>query len=174
VVIGFIDESSPQTTSNTVRLWSFFKPEKIKNTKTYKVNSFGFYSINGFNVIDFKDNSKIEDFQEFLLKLRQRNGEKKITAILDNFSTHRSKRVINYANSLNIDLVFLPPYSPDLNPIEFIWKSIKRILSTSFIGSLEHMRYIVAKAFYDFSKSISFAKNWIIKFLNDKYKKLYV
>ncbi|MGC8565383.1 MAG: transposase, partial [Thermoplasmata archaeon] len=111
---------------------------------------------------------------EFLLEIRQRNGEKKITAILDNFSTHRSKRVINYANSLNIDLVFLPPYSPDLNPIEFIWKSIKRILSTSFIGSLAHMRYIVAKAFYDFSKSISFAKNWIIKFLNDKYKKLCV
>jgi putative transposase len=82
-----------------VILWSFFKPEKIKNTKTYKVYSFGFYTINGFNVIDFKDTSKIEDFQEFLFKIRERNVEKKITAILDNFSTHRSKRVINYANS---------------------------------------------------------------------------
>jgi len=157
-----------------VRLWSFSKPEKIKNTKRFKVNSFGFYSINGFNVIDFKDSSKIEDFQEFLLKIRERNGEKKIIAILDNFSTHRSKMVINYAKSLNIDLIFLPAYSPDLNPIEFIWKSIKRILSTSFIESLEHMRYIVEKSFYEYSKSISFAKNWILKFLDNKYKKLCV
>lgn len=65
MVIGFIDESSPQTTSNTVRLWSFSKPEKIKNTRPYKVNSFGFYSINGINVIDFKDHSKVEDFRIF-------------------------------------------------------------------------------------------------------------
>jgi transposase len=111
------------------------------------VNSFGFYSINGRSVIDFKDNSKIEDFKEFLLKIRKINGEKKIAEILDNFSTHRSKSVINYAISLNIDLIFLSPYSPDLNQIEFIWESIKRISSTSFIGSLEHMRYIIAKSF---------------------------
>ena len=84
------------------------------------MNSFCFYSINGFNVIDFKDGPKIEDFQEFLLKIRKRNGEKKITAILHNFSTKKSKMVINYVNSLNIDLIFLPAYSPDLNSIEFI------------------------------------------------------
>lgn len=93
---------------------------------------------------------------------------------MDNFSTHRSKKTVEFANSLNIDLIFLPPYSPDLNPIEFIWKSIKRVLSTSLIGSLEHMRYIVAKAFYDFSKSLSYAKSWILKFLDYKYKMLCV
>jgi len=173
-VIGFIDESSPQTTSNTVRVWSFLKPEKFKNTERFKVNSFGFYSINGINVIDFKDQSKIKDFQDFLLEIRKRNGDKKIIAILDNFTTHRSKKTIEFANSLNIDLVFLPPYSPDLNPIEYIWKSIKRIISTSFIGSLEHMKFIIAKSFYEFSKSLTFAKNWILKFLGYKYKKLCV
>jgi len=59
-----------------VRLWSFFKPEKVKNTKTYKVNSFGFYSINGRSIINFKDNSKVEDFQEFLLKTRKRKEDR--------------------------------------------------------------------------------------------------
>jgi transposase len=33
------------------------------------------------------------------------------------------------ARSLGIRLLYLPLYSPDLNPIEFIWKSIKRIAS---------------------------------------------
>ncbi|MGC9193511.1 MAG: transposase, partial [Thermoplasmata archaeon] len=61
---------------------------------------------NGVNVIDFKDHSKVEDFQDFLLKIRENNGDKRIIAILDNFSTHRSKSVVDYANSLNIDLIF--------------------------------------------------------------------
>ncbi|MFQ6063540.1 MAG: transposase [Methanosarcinales archaeon] len=36
---------------------------------------------------------------------------------------------IKKAKELGIYLIFLPPYSPDLNPIEYIWKSIKRMLS---------------------------------------------
>jgi len=33
------------------------------------------------------------------------------------------------AEKMNIVLVYLPPYSPDLNPIEFVWKGVKRIVS---------------------------------------------
>ena len=43
---------------------------------------------------------------------------------------------------LGMYLVYLPPYSPDLNPIEFIWKSIKRRFSR-------------------LAASLSFAKSWI-------------
>ena len=57
-VIGFLDETSPQTTSNTVRMWSFSKPIKYKKTDNYKANAFGFYSINGRSTIDFMDQSK--------------------------------------------------------------------------------------------------------------------
>jgi hypothetical protein len=53
-VIGFFDESSPQTTSNTVRLWSFRKPTIYKNTTKLRANSFGFYALNGNSVINFK------------------------------------------------------------------------------------------------------------------------
>jgi putative transposase len=34
--------------------------------------------------------------------------------------------VTKEAERLRIELVFLPPYSPDLNPIEYVWKSIKK------------------------------------------------
>ncbi|MDR6223032.1 hypothetical protein J2750_001494 [Methanococcoides alaskense] len=68
--MGFLDESSPQTTANTQRLWSFNKPKISKNTTRIKVNAFGFYSINGNSVIDFKEHSKKEDVCEFLKDIK--------------------------------------------------------------------------------------------------------
>ena len=52
-IIGFLDESAPQTTANTVRLWSFSKPEIIKDTSKYRANTFGFYAINGNSLVNF-------------------------------------------------------------------------------------------------------------------------
>jgi len=36
------------------------------------------------------------------------------------------------AERLGIEIVFLPPYSLELNPIEYIWRSTKRVISTTF------------------------------------------
>lgn len=129
VVIGFLDEASPQTTANTQRLWSFGKPTLCKNTTKIRANTFGFYAINGNSVIDFKDYSNKESVCDFLVKIRKKNPNGRIVIILDNFSSHRAKDTIQCANDLGIELTFLPPYSPDLNPIEFIWMSIKRFIS---------------------------------------------
>ncbi|MCL0041449.1 transposase, partial [Dehalococcoidia bacterium] len=63
----------------------------------------------------------------------------------------------------------LPPYSPDLNPIEYIWKSIKRIISTMFIRHIDEMRNIIKEAFYRLSQKLSFAAQWIDKFLSPCY-----
>ena len=40
------------------------------------------------------------------------------------------------AERLGIELVFLPPYSLELNPIEYIWKSIKKVISTTFVQNV--------------------------------------
>ena len=53
--IGFLDETSLQTTSNTVRIWSFSKPIKYKKTDNYRADAFFFYSIIGRSAIDFMD-----------------------------------------------------------------------------------------------------------------------
>jgi len=78
-----MDESSPQTKANTQRLWAFKKSLMIKNTDYIKANAFAFYSINGNNVIDFKDNSKAESICEFLEKIVENNKKKSILLILD-------------------------------------------------------------------------------------------
>lgn len=142
-----MDESSPQTTANTVRLWSFSKPVMIKNMTKIRANSFGFYALNGNSVIDFKEHSTKEDVCDFLSTIKNSNMSKRIIVILDNFRSHRAKDTSNFALKHNIDLVYLPPYSPDLNPIEFIWKSIKRVISCNFIMDINHMKNMIAEAF---------------------------
>ena len=163
-VIGFFDEASPQTTSNTVKRWSFGRPEIWKNTTKLKANTFGFYALNGVSVVDFLPHSKKEDICCFLRSIREANQVSRIILIMDNFRSHKARATMVQADCLNIELVFLPPYSPDLNPIEFIWKSVKRVISDKFVKSLEDMRMIVSRSFLDCSSKLSFARSWIAKF----------
>lgn len=53
-IIGFLDESSPQTTGSTVGAWSFCKPVIVKNTERIKANTFGFYALNGVSFANFQ------------------------------------------------------------------------------------------------------------------------
>jgi len=60
--------------------------------------------------------------------------------IWDNARAHLSRLVRRIVHRLDIVLVFLPPYSPDLNPIEFIWKNIKKELSSRIFTKKEEVR----------------------------------
>jgi hypothetical protein len=69
-IIGFLDESSPRTTANTVRLWSFGKPVMIKNTSMYRANTFGFDAYNGKSVVNKSGDSKQESIIDFLDRIK--------------------------------------------------------------------------------------------------------
>lgn len=45
--------------------------------------------------------------------------------IIDNARFHKSKKIIELIESAGCKIIFLPPYSPDLNPIEHHWAAIK-------------------------------------------------
>ncbi|GAB6163107.1 IS630-like element ISDra3 family transposase [Desulfothermus naphthae] len=166
IAIGFIDETSPQNTANTVRVWSFEKTRIIKNTTKFKTNTIGFYAIKGESVKSFLEDSKGLSIAKFLEKIREVNKKyKAIVAIIDNFSSHKSKVVREKASELDIYLVYLPPYSPELNPIEYIWKSIKRVLSLVFVKDIKEMEEVISEAWNRLCKKLSFAKSWIEKFL---------
>ena len=65
--------------------------------------------------------------------------EKPIVIVLDNYTPHRNSIFKKACKLLNIILVRLPPYSPQLNPIEQVWKSIKRITYTTFVETKEEL-----------------------------------
>ena len=169
IAIGFIDESSPQNTANTVKVWSFGKAKSIKNTGKFKSNTIGFYAIEGRSIKSFLENSKAESIAKFLEEVRKANKDyRAIVAVIDNFPSHKSKIVKEKAKELDIYFVYLPPYSPDLNPIEYIWKSIKRVISLTFLKNLEEIKNVIEKAWNEFSQKLSYAKSWIEKFLKGK------
>ena len=64
-----------------------------------------------------------EIFQAFLDTLAKEHppGNKRVCLVLDNASWHRTQRL----NWHHIQKVFLPPYSPDMNPIERLWQYLK-------------------------------------------------
>jgi transposase len=62
----------------------------------------------------------------FLKQLRSTYGALAITIFLDNARYQRCKLVMEVAKSLNITLMFLPSYSPNLNLIERFWKFVKK------------------------------------------------
>ncbi len=49
-----------------------------------------------------------------------------ITLVMDNARYQRCPLVVEKARNLNIELLFLPPYSPNLNLIERLWKFVKK------------------------------------------------
>jgi len=143
----------------------------VKRVATYvKAKVVGFYCINGES-LSFLRKIKLKNLY-FLRKIREANPEKRIVVILDNFRTHHAKKVREEAEKLNISLVYLPPYSPDLNLIENVWKSVKREVSEKSPLNKEELKKTIAKAFKKLTESISFAKRWIEKFLGDKFKML--
>jgi transposase len=56
--------------------------------------------------------------------------------ILDNASYHKSEQLLKLFHKHKITLLFLPPYSPDLNPIENLWGTIKQHLRSYYDYSL--------------------------------------
>ena len=77
----------------------------------------------GRTVIDDYESINSENIVRFLCKLRESYPlAHKLHLILDGAGYHRSDLVKDAAFVLNIELHYLPPYSPHLNPIERLWK----------------------------------------------------
>lgn len=165
VLVGFFDECSPQSSANTVRVWSFGKAKIIKDTTKYRANTLGFYAPCGRSVVGFRENSKKESICSFLQEVKANNPNEKILLVLDNFSSHKATATRAKADELGIALTFLPPYSPDLNPIEEIWRGVKRGVSTAFFRSTDEFVAIIEKSYNQLSTQLSFAKGWLIKFI---------
>lgn len=93
-----------------------------------RVNICGAISINSLDVIARSfDTVNKESICEILRAIRYKNpNEEKIYLVLDGAAYNKAFKVKKLAKNLNIRILYLPPYSPNLNPIERLWKFMKK------------------------------------------------
>jgi len=63
---------------------------------------------------------------ELLAKIAKRYCDRPVSIVLDNARYQKCQMVQDFAKSLNIELLYLPSYSPNLNLIERMWKFVKK------------------------------------------------
>jgi len=97
-----------------------------------------------------------ESFKIFLQTLlRSRKRGKKVLVILDNARYHHARDLKSWLkkNRCHIELLFLPPYSPELNPIERVWKLTRRLCThNQYFETLGALVSVVGKQFRFWSK----------------------
>jgi transposase len=74
------------------------------------------------------DAAAFEEFIEQLLPLCGRWPEPKSVLVMDNASIHNSERIKQMCDAAGVKIVKLPPYSPDLNPIEEFFAELKAFI----------------------------------------------
>lgn len=105
---------------------------KFKNTYLFGA----FSPITGDSLLLELPYCNTDMFQYFLEQLSEQKPEELKFIILDNGAFHKAKRLIIPDN---IILIFLPPYSPELNPAELVWKYIKSFIVNKTFKTLQDL-----------------------------------
>jgi len=66
--------------------------------------------------------------------------------IMDNLSPHKSVETLSLIQQLGAEVLFLPAYSPDLNPIEKMWSKLKEFLRSAEARSRPSLIEAIASA----------------------------
>jgi transposase len=85
--------------------------------------------------------------------------------VLDNLSSHKMKGVLDPVYKKGVSVVFLPQYSPDLNPIELMWSKLKAVLRKLKARTHEELQTALQQALNTIT--LIDIKNW---FTHDGYK----
>jgi transposase len=91
--------------------------------------------------------------------------EKRIVMVLDNHSANLSNLSKDVAKFLNIKLIYLPPYSPKLNPIEQVWRTMKKKISSIDFETIENLLAKVKYYYSIYVEEKTFTDKWINKFI---------
>lgn len=78
--------------------------------------------------------------------------------VMDNLTPHKAPAVAAMIEAAGAELWFLPPYSPDLNPIELMWSKVKELLRAAKARTQQELWDAVAVALSKVSADD--AKNW--------------
>lgn len=125
-VIYFADSTHPQHQTRLAYGWiakGIRKAEKMTACQK-RVNLIGAINLDGHHIeykkVDWVNGEYLKGFLNQLIAANP--AAKKIHLFLDNAGYNKSKEIKDFVKNTVINLHYLPPYSPNLNPIERLWK----------------------------------------------------
>lgn len=140
----FFDEARFGTHSKLGHGWF---PTGLRTTKKVKLGFKNFYVYSAVNVISGVDFSlilpKVDTIcmNKFLKHMSLFLGDSEAILVMDGAAWHKSK---NLQLPENIEILYLPPYSPELNPVEKLWQQMKAcIIKNKIYDSLEELENAV-------------------------------
>jgi transposase len=170
--ILFMDSTHPTMATKIVCGWikkGVDKPIAQTASRT-RVNVMGAIQLNTMNVVSSRpDYVNGKTTVSFFDQLKAAYPDSpKIHIILDQSGYHRSQLVKDAAIKKNIELHYLPPYSPNLNPIERLWKVMnEEVRNNVFFSSTKDFRNAISNFFDDRLSKIAWSLRWRI---NDNFQ----
>lgn len=70
-------------------------------------------------------------FHTYVAKVLVPTLRKGNIVVMDNLSSHKMAAIVSMIEAAGAEVLYLPPYSPDLNPIEPMWSKVKTLLRTA-------------------------------------------
>lgn len=126
--IYFADAVHPEHQSQAVSGWIKKGEEKTIQTtgKQLRLHFAGAIDLSEMNIIAQEYTTIDSDaMTDFLIHLRRSSKASNIHLIVDNGRAHKNRQVEAAAARLGITIHYLPAYSPNLNPIERLWKVLR-------------------------------------------------
>jgi transposase len=152
-----MDEVHFQQHGSRCRMWV---PPEIRDPVCHhaptrkSISYFGAVRIRDGKLVTSKPEGRFdaETCWRFLRHLRRvaRRRRRKVVVIVDNAKYHHAKLHLDWRRAQRRDfvLLFLPPYSPQLNPIERVWKLLRRLwLHNRYFPTLAELIEIVDAQF---------------------------
>lgn len=112
------------------------------------VTMIGAVSLKGFIAsLTFPGGTDSLAFQTYVTKVLVPNLWQGACVVMDNFSSHKVAGIEEAIAAAGAKLVYLPPYSPDFNPIENCWSKVKEFLRSRAARTSEELDQAITEAF---------------------------
>ncbi|WP_155760226.1 IS630 family transposase [Francisella tularensis] len=157
-LLVYIDEMGCDNKLSILRGWSLIGEPSYGEVLAYQTQRRSIVA--GYNYADkkiiapleYSGYTNTEIFNQWFEEHLCPSLKPKTTIVIDNASFHKSSKLIEIANKFDVQILYLPPYSPDLNPIEKVWANFKKILrkvNNSFEKFCDAISYVFNKILSD-------------------------
>lgn len=152
-----LDECAIDLTTRMKKVWALrgSKPIGLIKNSIKRTHIIGALTGNKV-IIEYAERVDSEKIIEFLDGLKSHYN--KFVVVMDNAGWHRSWKIKDYikANKNAVIIEYLPPYSPELNPTETCWKTIrKEVIDNNLFDDLLELKCGIREFVYGYDWNIN-------------------